>query len=118
MVWEGLVQERNRTGGGTHRASDGGITGDSPNLLILGRPNFGSVGIYPILDVVVGSQWDELVQCGEDITRRSVCCQSLVRDMPGRSRFSHRPIRTGLKMPYPVSRGTLVYLPCNNNLSG
>ena len=93
MVWVDLVkpQKRKRIGGGTYRTPGGRITSDAPDLLVLRRPNLGSVGIYPILNVVIGGQWDELVQCCVDIARRPICCQSLVRNVSRRSHLSHRP---------------------------
>lgn len=121
MVWGGCIWSRKgtrRSGRGTHRTSDGSITGDGPDLLLLRGPNLRSVGVDPILNVVVCDRWNVPVQRGEDVTRGLASCQSLVCDMPRQLHFSRRATGMGLRYPYPVMRGTLVYLPCNSSRSG
>jgi len=120
MLWGACVQFRigTRIGDGTHWTPDGSVTGDSPDHLLLRGPNLGSVGVDPTLNIVVRSQWDVPVQRSVNITCRLAGCQGLVRNMSRQPYFSRRGTGTGRISPYPVMRGTLVYLPCNSSRSG
>ena len=76
------------------------------NLIVLRGPNFRRIGVNPILNVFVGGQRGEAIQCGEDIIRR-IRHKSFVCDVSKSLLIDRRTIEAELNAEYPMITGTL-----------